>query len=61
MTNVIKSIDKNFEDEIVIKKIFRFLPAIFNPKVFSIEEMSDLRTLTMEQFLEYLHLIRFAW
>lgn len=51
VTNLIKNIDENFEDEIIIQKILRALPTIFNPKVSAIEEISNLTTLTMEKLL----------
>ena len=39
------------DDTNLVQKILRSLPDRFNPKVSAIEEMSDLKTLTMDQLL----------
>ena len=39
------------DDTNIVQKILRSLPDRFNPKVSAIEEMSDLKTLTMDQLL----------
>ena len=39
------------DDTILVQKILRSLPDRFNPKVSAIEEMSDLKMLTMDQLL----------
>lgn len=54
VTKMIKRIYFKFEDEVIIQKILRSLPTRFNPKVYAIEEMCDLSTLTKEKCLEFL-------
>ena len=39
------------DEATLVHKILRYFPEIFNPKVSAIEELSDLKTLPIDQLL----------
>ena len=49
--NANKGLGENIDEASVVQKILRSLPEIFNPKVSTIEELSDLKTLPIDQLL----------
>jgi hypothetical protein len=51
LVNSIKGLRENIEDTFLVHKILRSLPDRFNPKVSAIEEMNDLKTLSIDQLL----------
>ena len=46
-----KGLGEKFNESFLVQKILRSLPKIFNPKVSAIEELSNLKTLPMDQLL----------
>jgi hypothetical protein len=46
-----KGLGENFEEPLLVQKILRYLLDKFNPKVFAIEELNDLKTLSIDQLL----------
>jgi hypothetical protein len=51
LVNAMKGIGEEFEDSLLVQKILRSLPDKFNPKVSAIEELDDLKTLSIDQLL----------
>lgn len=49
--NTIRSLDENLEEPIIVQKVLRSLPKRFNPKVSTIEEMTNTNTHTLDQLL----------
>ena len=49
--NSMKGLGEKFDEAFLVHKILRSLPEIFNPKVSKIEELSDLKTLPIDQLL----------
>jgi hypothetical protein len=47
--NTIRGLGENFEELMIVQKVLRSLPLIFYDKVSSIEEMTDLDALTMDE------------
>ena len=52
VVNSLKGLGENIEENIVVQKVLRSLPEIFDSKVSSIDEMKDLDTLKMDNFME---------
>jgi hypothetical protein len=48
IVNTIKGLGENIEEPMIVQKVLRSLPLIFDSNVFSIEEMKDLDKLTMD-------------
>jgi hypothetical protein len=46
-----KGLGEKFDDSLFVHKILRSLPDKFNPKVSAIEELNDLKTLSIDQLL----------
>ena len=46
-----KDLGEKIEDAFLVQKILRSLPNRFNPKVYAIEELNDLNTLSIDQIL----------
>jgi hypothetical protein len=46
-----KGLGEKFEELLLVQKILRSLPDKFNPKVSAIEELNDLKTLSIDQLL----------
>ena len=46
-----KGLGEKFDEAFLVQKILRSLPEIFNPKVSTIEELSDLKILHIDQLL----------
>jgi hypothetical protein len=46
-----KGLGEEFDDSLLVQKILRSLPDKFNPKVSAIEELNDLKTLSIDQLL----------
>jgi hypothetical protein len=51
MVNAMRGLGETIDDSLLVQKILRSLPERFNPKVFAIEEMSELKTLSLDQLL----------
>jgi hypothetical protein len=51
LVNSMKGLGERFDDSLLIQKILRSLPDKFNPKVSAIEELNDLKTLSIDQLL----------
>jgi hypothetical protein len=51
LVNAMKGLGEKIEDTFLVQKILRSLPNRFNPKVFAIEELNDLKTLSIDQLL----------
>jgi hypothetical protein len=51
LVNSMKGLGENFDDSLLVQKILRSLPDKFNPKVFAIEELNNLKTLSIDQLL----------
>jgi hypothetical protein len=51
LVNAMKGLGENFDDSLLVQKILRSLPDKFNPKVSTIEELNDLKTLSIDQLL----------
>jgi hypothetical protein len=49
--NAMKGLGEKFEESLLVQKILRSLPDKFNPKVSTIEELNDLKTLSIDQIL----------
>jgi hypothetical protein len=49
--NSMKGLGENFDDSLLVQKILRSLPEKFNPKVSTIEELNDLKNLSIDQLL----------
>ena len=45
VVNTIRGLDENLDKDVIVQKVLISLPKRFNPKVSSIEEMSNLGTL----------------
>jgi hypothetical protein len=51
LVNAMKGLGEKFDESLLVQKILRSLPDKFNPKVSAIEELSDLKTLSIDQLL----------
>ena len=51
LVNSMKDIGEKIEESFLVQKILRSLPDRFNPKVFVIEELNDLKILSIDQLL----------
>jgi hypothetical protein len=51
LVNSMKGLGEKFDDSLSVQKILRSLPDKFNPKVSTIEELNDLKTLSIDQLL----------
>jgi hypothetical protein len=51
LVNAMKGLGEKIEESILVQKILRSLPDKFNPKVSAIEELNDLKTLSIDQIL----------
>jgi hypothetical protein len=51
MVNAMRGLGETIDDSLLVQKILRSLPERFNPKVSAIEEMSELKTLCLDQLL----------
>jgi hypothetical protein len=51
LVNAMKGLGETFDDSLLIQKILMSLPDKFNPKVSAIEELNDLKTLSIDQLL----------
>jgi hypothetical protein len=51
LVNAMKGLGEKIEDVLLVQKILRSLPDRFNPKVSAIEELNDLKTLSIDQLL----------
>jgi hypothetical protein len=51
LVNSMKGLGENIEESFLVQKILRSLLDKFNPKVSAIEELSDLKTLSIDQLL----------
>jgi hypothetical protein len=51
LVNAMKGLGEKFEESLLFHKILRSLLDKFNPKVSAIEELNDLKTLSIDQLL----------
>jgi hypothetical protein len=51
LVNAMKGLGEKFEESFLVQKILRSLLDKFNPKVSAIEELNDLKTLSIDQLL----------
>ena len=51
LVNSMKGLGENIEESFLVQKILRSLLDKFNPKVSAIEELNDLKTLSIDQIL----------
>jgi hypothetical protein len=51
LVNAMKGLGEKIEESILVQNILRSLLDKFNPKVFAIEELNDLKTLSIDQLL----------
>jgi hypothetical protein len=51
LVNAMKGLGEKIEDTFLVQKILRSLPNRFNPKVSAIEELNDLKILSIDQLL----------
>jgi hypothetical protein len=51
LVNAMKGLGEKVDDSLLFQKILRSLPNKFNPKVSAIEELNDLKTLSIDQLL----------
>jgi hypothetical protein len=51
LVNAMKGLGEKFEESILVQKILRYLLDKFNPEVSAIEEINDLKTLSIDQIL----------
>jgi hypothetical protein len=51
LVNAMKGLGEKIEESFSVKKILRSMLDKFNPKVSAIEELNDLKTLTIDQLL----------
>jgi hypothetical protein len=49
--NAMKGLGEKFDDSLLVQKILRSMPNKFNPKVSAIEELNDLKTMSIDQLL----------
>lgn len=47
--NILKSLGEDIPESKVVRKVLRFLPKRFRPKVATIEESKDLETMKLEE------------
>jgi hypothetical protein len=51
LVNAMKGLGEKFDDSLLVQKILRSMSDKFNPKVSAIEELNDLKTLSIDQLL----------
>ena len=51
LVNAMKGLGEKIEDTLLVQKILIYLPDRFNPKVSTIEELNDLKTMSIDQLL----------
>jgi hypothetical protein len=51
LVNTMKGLGEKIDEYFLVQKILRSLPDRFNSKVSAIEEIDDLKTLTLDQLL----------
>src|SRR3984957_4748976 len=51
LVNAMKGLGEKFDDSLLVQKILRSLPDKFNPKVSAMEELNDLKNLSIDQLL----------
>jgi hypothetical protein len=51
LVNEMKGLGEKIEEASLVQNILRSLPDRFNPKVFAIEELNDLKILSIDQLL----------
>jgi hypothetical protein len=51
LVNAMKGLGEKFEESLLVQKILRSLLDKFNPKVSAIEELNDLKNLSIDQLL----------
>jgi hypothetical protein len=51
LVNAMKGLGETSDDSLLVQKILRSLPDKFNPKVSAIEELNDLKTMSIDQLI----------
>ena len=49
LVNTIRGLGEEFEEAIVVQKVLRTLAKRFNPKIFALEDRTDLKIMTVDQ------------
>jgi hypothetical protein len=49
IVNIIKGLGEEIKEPVIVQKLLRYLPMIFDPKISSLEERADLSTLRMDE------------
>jgi hypothetical protein len=49
MVNAMIGLGEEIEESVIVQKVLRSLPMRFNPKISSIEEISDLKSISMDE------------
>jgi len=57
IVSTIRGLGEEMDETIIVQKMLRTLPSRFNPKIYAIEELKDLKMLTMDE----LHRILIAY
>jgi hypothetical protein len=47
--NAIIGLGEEIEESVIVQKVLRSLPMIFNPKISALEERSDLNSISMDE------------
>jgi hypothetical protein len=47
--NTIKGLGEDMKEPVIVQKVIRSLPMIFDPKISTLEERIDLATLSMDE------------
>ena len=55
--NAIIGLGEEIEESVIVQKVLRYLPMRFNPKISTLEERSDLKSISMEWTAWNLHSI----
>jgi hypothetical protein len=50
--NAIIGLGEEIEESVIVQKVLRSLPMRFNPKISSLEEISDLNSISMDKLHE---------
>jgi uncharacterized lipoprotein YehR (DUF1307 family) len=51
LVNSMKGLGEKIEDIFLVQKILRYIANIYNPKVYAIEELNDLKNVSIDQLL----------
>jgi hypothetical protein len=49
VVNTMRGLGETIENVIIVQKVIRSLPARFDPKIYALEEITDIATLLMDE------------